>query len=392
VVKLIKESKTRPITCAIGDGANDVSMIQEADVGLGIFGKEGRNAARSSDFAFSQFKYLKRALLVHGYLYYTRLCTLILYFFYKNIVLVNCQIFYAPISAFSVQSLYPLIYMVFYNVFFSAFPIATYGLLEQKIKIKQLEINPAFYKTISKNRGLSLIQFIKWNIAGLWHSIVAYYSTYLLFTSDFISIEPSGKICGEVEFGSIVFIQVLIMVHIKLFLVWKSINLLAIFSYLQSVLAFVIWCLIPNAFIMPFPFTTLTEEQSLYWALFSILSYPSVWLCFLVSSSIAMIPDIILHLFENVYQDYKLEMSEKKSNLVSKKCDDSLPRELSEQRKKRKKLQRKKSINWKITNDKVKSENNFFELDKISCENSPNNLSIKENQNSTIFGYREYRF
>lgn len=74
-----------------------------------------------------------------------------------------------------------------------------------------------FLRTITKNRGLSIFQFIKWNVAGLWHSIVAYYSTYLLFRSDFISIESSGKICGEVEFGSIVFIQVLIMVHIKVF-------------------------------------------------------------------------------------------------------------------------------------------------------------------------------
>ena len=70
------------MTCAIGDGANDVSMIQEADVGIGIFGKEGRDAARSADFAFTKFKHLKRALLVHGYLYYTRASTLVLYLFY----------------------------------------------------------------------------------------------------------------------------------------------------------------------------------------------------------------------------------------------------------------------------------------------------------------------
>ena len=87
VVKLVKNGPARPITCAIGDGANDVSMIQEAHIGLGIFGKEGRNAARSSDFAFSEFKHLKRALLVHGYLYYSRLCTLVLYFFYKVSIL-----------------------------------------------------------------------------------------------------------------------------------------------------------------------------------------------------------------------------------------------------------------------------------------------------------------
>lgn len=82
---MIKNGKERPMTAAIGDGANDVSMIQEAHVGIGIFGKEGRNAARSSDFCFAKFKYLKRALLVHGYLYYTRAAVLVLYFFYKVI-------------------------------------------------------------------------------------------------------------------------------------------------------------------------------------------------------------------------------------------------------------------------------------------------------------------
>ena len=83
VVKLVKKRKERPITCAIGDGANDVSMIQEAHIGLGIYGKEGRNAARSADFAFAKFKHVKRAILIHGYLYYTRLTTLVHYFFYK---------------------------------------------------------------------------------------------------------------------------------------------------------------------------------------------------------------------------------------------------------------------------------------------------------------------
>ena len=83
VVKLVKKTKKKPITCAIGDGANDVSMIQEAHIGLGIYGKEGRNAARSADFAFAKFKFVKQALLVHGYLYYTRIATLVHYFFYK---------------------------------------------------------------------------------------------------------------------------------------------------------------------------------------------------------------------------------------------------------------------------------------------------------------------
>lgn len=83
VVRLIKQSKKEPITAAIGDGANDVSMIQEAHVGLGIYGKEGNSAAKSSDFCFAKFKFLKRILIKHGYLYYNRTAVLIQYFFYK---------------------------------------------------------------------------------------------------------------------------------------------------------------------------------------------------------------------------------------------------------------------------------------------------------------------
>ena len=64
IIKLVKSSKSKPMTAAIGDGANDVSMIQEAHVGIGIFGKEGRNAAISADFAFAKFKFLKRAFLI----------------------------------------------------------------------------------------------------------------------------------------------------------------------------------------------------------------------------------------------------------------------------------------------------------------------------------------
>jgi phospholipid-translocating ATPase len=108
VVKLVKKSEKKPMTAAIGDGANDVSMIQEAHVGLGIFGKEGRNAARSADFAFAKFKYAKRILLVHGFLYYTRGANLVQYFFYKNFAFAICQFYFSFFSAFSVTVIFSL--------------------------------------------------------------------------------------------------------------------------------------------------------------------------------------------------------------------------------------------------------------------------------------------
>ena len=83
VVKLVKNNKNSPITAAIGDGANDVSMIQEANVGFGIYGKEGRNAAYSADFAFVKFSFLKRILFVHGFYFYTRSALMAQFFFYE---------------------------------------------------------------------------------------------------------------------------------------------------------------------------------------------------------------------------------------------------------------------------------------------------------------------
>lgn len=69
-----------------GDGANDVSMIQEADVGIGISGQEGMQAVMASDFSTSKFKFLHRLTLVHGHWSYHRLANMVLYFFYKNAV------------------------------------------------------------------------------------------------------------------------------------------------------------------------------------------------------------------------------------------------------------------------------------------------------------------
>lgn len=95
VVALVKTVSPPPITAAIGDGANDVAMILEAHVGLGLVGKEGRQAARCADYAFSNFSMAKRILLVHGYYFSHRLSLLVLYFFYKNLVFMGCQVSFA---------------------------------------------------------------------------------------------------------------------------------------------------------------------------------------------------------------------------------------------------------------------------------------------------------
>jgi phospholipid-transporting ATPase len=91
-------TKSDVVTLAIGDGANDVAMIQRAHVGVGISGVEGLQAACASDYSIAQFKYLRKLLLVHGAWNYSRMCKLILYSFYKNICLYVIELWFAIYS------------------------------------------------------------------------------------------------------------------------------------------------------------------------------------------------------------------------------------------------------------------------------------------------------
>ena len=93
--------QTGALTLAIGDGANDVGMILQADIGVGISGQEGMQAVLASDYSFAQFRFLKRLLLVHGRLNFKRNVDLINYSFYKNMVCNLCQFLYGFFCNFS---------------------------------------------------------------------------------------------------------------------------------------------------------------------------------------------------------------------------------------------------------------------------------------------------
>jgi P-type E1-E2 ATPase len=102
VVALMKRSKNA-VTLAIGDGANDVSMIKEAHIGVGISGQEGLQAVLASDYSIAQFRYLERLLLVHGRWSYYRMCKFLRYFFYKNFAFTLCHFWFSFFCGFSAQ-------------------------------------------------------------------------------------------------------------------------------------------------------------------------------------------------------------------------------------------------------------------------------------------------
>lgn len=145
VVDLVTKH-TKSITLAVGDGANDVAMIQKAHVGVGISGVEGLQAACASDYSIAQFRFLKRLLLVHGAWNYSRLCKLILYSFYKNVCLYVIEFWYAIYSGFSGQIIFERWTIGLYNVIFTALPPLAMGLFDKTCSADTMITHPTLYK------------------------------------------------------------------------------------------------------------------------------------------------------------------------------------------------------------------------------------------------------
>ncbi|KAH9298166.1 hypothetical protein KI387_029848, partial [Taxus chinensis] len=132
VTRLVKEG-TLKTTLAIGDGANDVGMIQEADIGIGISGVEGMQAVMASDFSIAQFRFLERLLVVHGHWCYKRISQMICYFFYKNIAFGLTIFYFEAYTSFSGQSIYDDWYMLLFNVILTSLPVISLGVFEQDV-------------------------------------------------------------------------------------------------------------------------------------------------------------------------------------------------------------------------------------------------------------------
>lgn len=180
VVKMCKR-KTDDLCVAVGDGANDVSMIQAAHVGIGITGLEGTQAARSADFAIGQFKHLQRLLLVHGSWSYQRISQAILYSFYKNIALYMTQFWYVFANCFSGQSIMESWIMTYYNVFFTVMPPLVLGILDQFVNSRLLEKYPKLYKCGQNSEFFNVKIFWGWIVNGFYHSAITFVGSILFY-------------------------------------------------------------------------------------------------------------------------------------------------------------------------------------------------------------------
>ncbi|TRY90488.1 hypothetical protein DNTS_012102 [Danionella cerebrum] len=287
IVKMVKNSKGSPITLSIGDGANDVSMILEAHVGIGIKGKEGRQAVRNSDYAIPKLKHLKKLLLAHGHLYYVRIAHLVQYFFYKNLCFILPQFLYQFFCGYSQQPLYDAAYLTMYNICFTSLPILAYSLLEQHICIEILLDNATLYREIAKNAMLRWRPFLYWTLLGIFQGLMFFFGVRFLFSNP--ALQDNGQVFGNWSYGTIVFTVLVFTVTLKLALDtrhWTWLNHSAIWG---SLAFYVFFSFFWGGIIWPF-----LKQQRLYFVFANMLSSVSAWLVIIILILLSLLPEILL--------------------------------------------------------------------------------------------------
>ncbi|KAG4124786.1 hypothetical protein ERO13_D10G059600v2 [Gossypium hirsutum] len=176
VTRLVKEG-TGKTTLAIGDGANDVGMIKEADIGVGISGVEGMQAVMASDFSIAQFRFLERLLVVHGHWCYKRIAQMVCYFFYKNIAFGLTLFYFEAFAGFSGQSIYDDWYMLLFNVLLTSLPVISLGVFEQDVSSEF----PAVYQQGPKNLFFDWYKILGWMGNGLYSSLIIFFLNIIIF-------------------------------------------------------------------------------------------------------------------------------------------------------------------------------------------------------------------
>ncbi|KAH7416452.1 hypothetical protein KP509_14G092100 [Ceratopteris richardii] len=292
ITRFVKES-TGNITLGIGDGANDVGMIQEADVGIGISGVEGMQATMASDFSIAQFCFLERLLLVHGSWCYKRIAVMICYFFYKNIHFGFTIFYYEVYAAFSGQAAYNDWYMSLFNVFFTSLPVIALGVLEQDV-VARLKLQfPHLYQQGIKNLHFGWSRILGWMGNGIISSLIVFYFTVNIFGHQ--AFRKGGQVSGLAVLGTTLYTSVIWTVNCQLVLFTRH------FTWVQHAC---IWgsILLWYIFVIAYGFFPPTISTTAYKVFLEICApSPLYWFIVLLVCIAGLLPSFIYKAFQNTF-------------------------------------------------------------------------------------------
>ena len=222
VVKMMKNYYPNSKTLAIGDGGNDVSMIMEAHIGVGIYGEEGMRAVQSSDYAIGEFKFLHSLLLFHGRTNYVRNAECVLYFFYKNFVFTILQFFFGFYCNFTGQTIIDDWFITLFNLLFTSLPLGVRALLDHDVKPDDNDIVylmlPFLYLENRNNPTFTITNFIIYLIKGTVHSLINFF--WVIYNLD-ESVNNNGNMGGLWLCSVNLFTNILLIVSIDLLIYTK---------------------------------------------------------------------------------------------------------------------------------------------------------------------------
>ncbi|AWP15011.1 putative phospholipid-transporting ATPase ID-like [Scophthalmus maximus] len=284
VVQLVKKYK-QAITLAIGDGANDVSMIKAAHIGVGISGQEGMQAVLSSDFSFAQFRYLQRLLLVHGRWSYLRMCKFLRYFFYKNFTFTFVHFWYAFFCGFSAQTVYDEWFITMYNLVYTALPVLGMSLFDQDVNDRWSFQYPQLYSPGQLNLYFSKKAFVRCMMHSCYSSLVLF---FIPWAAIYDTVRDDGKDVADYQsFALLAQTCLLVVVNIQLCLdthYWTAVNQFFMWGSLAVYFA-ITFTIYSNGmffiFTSSFPFVGTARNS---------LNQPNVWLTIFLTSLLCILP------------------------------------------------------------------------------------------------------
>uniref|UniRef100_A0A7N8XVP0 Phospholipid-transporting ATPase n=1 Tax=Mastacembelus armatus TaxID=205130 RepID=A0A7N8XVP0_9TELE len=284
VVELVKKYK-QVVTLAIGDGANDVSMIKAAHIGVGISGQEGMQAVLSSDYSFAQFCFLQRLLLVHGRWSYLRMCKFLRYFFYKNFTFTFVHFWYAFFCGFSAQTVYDQWFITLYNLVYTALPVLGMSLFDQDVNDVWSFQHPQLYIPGHLNLYFSKKAFFKCALHSCYSSLVLFFIPYAAMQD---TVRGDGKDVADYQsFALLTQTCLLFAVSIQLGLemsYWTAVNTIFVLGSLVMYFAVTFTMYSNGMFLMlpsAFPFIGTARNS---------LNQPNIWLTILLTSLLCVLP------------------------------------------------------------------------------------------------------
>ncbi|XP_023416009.1 phospholipid-transporting ATPase VA isoform X3 [Cavia porcellus] len=305
VVKLVR-SKLKAMTLAIGDGANDVSMIQVADVGVGISGQEGMQAVMASDFAVPKFRYLERLLIVHGHWCYSRLANMVLYFFYKNTMFVGLLFWFQFYCGFSASAMIDQWYLIFFNLLFSSLPQLVTGVLDKDVSADTLLLEPQLYKSGQKMEEYRPRAFWLNMVDAAFQSLVCFFIPYMAYYDSDVDMFTWGT-----PITAIALLTFLLHLGIET-KTWTWLNWVACGF---SILLFLTVALIYNS-----ACATCYPPSNPYWTMQTLLGDPVFYLICLITPVTALLPRLFFRALQGSLFPTQLQLGRQ----LAKKCRKTL--------------------------------------------------------------------